>query len=166
VTGDFNDDSYQDILLVGNDYGNEVFIGRYDACTGMLLLGDGKLGFNAVPSATSGFYVPGDAKALVSIRTPHGHAYIAAQNRDSVKTFTVNSDQKIVETAAEDTYAEITFQNGRKRRVELYYGSGYYSQSTRTLPVPSGATEVLIYNRSGKSRKIIADSRMLSQTSK
>ena len=27
--------------MIGNDYGNEVFSGRYDAGTGIVLLGDG-----------------------------------------------------------------------------------------------------------------------------
>ena len=30
------------MLMIGNDYGNEVFSGRYDAGTGTVLLGDGK----------------------------------------------------------------------------------------------------------------------------
>ncbi|MEX0363089.1 MAG: FG-GAP repeat domain-containing protein, partial [Allomuricauda sp.] len=34
---DFDSDGDMDVLLIGNDYGNETFIGRYDAFNGLLL---------------------------------------------------------------------------------------------------------------------------------
>ena len=42
ITDDLNGDNNMDILLTGNDYGNEVFVGRMDALTGLALLGNGK----------------------------------------------------------------------------------------------------------------------------
>ena len=54
--------------MIGNDYGNEVFSGKYDAGTGTVLLGDGKGNFVAVPSVKSGFKVAGDAKALGKLK--------------------------------------------------------------------------------------------------
>ena len=69
ITDDLNGDNNMDILLTGNDYGNEVFVGRMDALTGLALLGNGKGQFDVVPSAKSGFKVSGDAKALVRITT-------------------------------------------------------------------------------------------------
>ncbi len=54
--------------MIGNDYGNEVFSGKYDAGTGTALLGDGKGNFVAVPSVKSGFKVDGDAKALGKLK--------------------------------------------------------------------------------------------------
>ncbi len=46
VADDVNGDGNLDILMVGNDYGNEVFVGRYDAFKGALLLGNGKGNFD------------------------------------------------------------------------------------------------------------------------
>jgi hypothetical protein len=42
---DVNQDGFLDLVQVGNDYGNEVFIGRLDASVGWVFLGDGKGGF-------------------------------------------------------------------------------------------------------------------------
>ena len=49
ITDDLNGDSNMDILLTGNDYGNEVFVGRMDALTGLAFLGNGKGHFDVVP---------------------------------------------------------------------------------------------------------------------
>ncbi len=55
VSGYFNDDSFLDFAMVGNDYGNEVFAGRYDAFTGLVMLGDGKSNFSLTPSIPKRF---------------------------------------------------------------------------------------------------------------
>ncbi len=68
AVADVNLDGHTDVVLVGNDYGNEVFAGRYDAFTGLVLLGNGHGGFQVVRSAQSGFGVFGDAKALVRLK--------------------------------------------------------------------------------------------------
>src|SRR5690606_9121716 len=39
ATGDVNHDGNLDVIMVGNNYGNEVFAGRYDAFTGSVLVG-------------------------------------------------------------------------------------------------------------------------------
>ena len=46
-TGDFNGDGNLDIAICGNDYGNEITAGRYDAMNGLVLLGDGAGNFKA-----------------------------------------------------------------------------------------------------------------------
>ena len=38
-----------DLLLVGNDYQNEPFIGPYDGLSGIVLMGDGKNTFYPIP---------------------------------------------------------------------------------------------------------------------
>jgi hypothetical protein len=42
LVSDWNADGNLDLLLSGNDYGNEISIGRLDAGMGEVLLGDGK----------------------------------------------------------------------------------------------------------------------------
>lgn len=159
VTTDIDDDGNLDVVMVGNDYGNEVFAGRYDAFTGLVLKGDGKGSFEVVRSAVSGFYVPGDAKALAKLYDSNGgELFIATQNRDSLKIFSkVNSERSgTVETGTTDSYMELIFNDGRKERIELYYGSGYLSQSSRKQRIPKGVKEVRIYNYSGESRVVAA----------
>ena len=155
VTADVNSDGNLDLIAVGNDYGNEVFAGRYDAFTGLVLLGDGRGSFSSMLSATSGFYVPGDAKALVKINDGVGTPLVVAgQNRDSIRVFALNDGRKeeIIKLQPTDSYAEVSYSDGRKQRIEFYYGSGYLSQSARSFAVPKEATEVRIYDFAGKGR--------------
>ena len=93
VVSDFDKDGNLDLLLVGNDYGNETFIGRHDAFNGLFLKGRGDGSFESDPPYKSGFIVPGDAKALVELTTVLGETLIiATQNRDEILVFR-NNDQ-------------------------------------------------------------------------
>ncbi|MDC6350241.1 VCBS repeat-containing protein [Zeaxanthinibacter sp. PT1] len=86
---DLDEDGHKDLMLIGNDYGNEPFIGKYDAFNGLLLKGDGKGNFSAVPTPESGFEVTGDAKSLIRIEgADKSFKYLASQNRDSLLIFT------------------------------------------------------------------------------
>ena len=154
---DLNSDGNADIVLVGNDYGNEVFAGRYDALTGLVLLGDGKNGFRSIPSSESGFYTPGDAKALVSLFTPTGgELWLASQNRDSLKVFESARlpNDEVISLQRDEVYGELTFADGRRQRIEFYYGSGFMSQSSRMFRMPATARELVLYNARGISRKL------------
>jgi hypothetical protein len=157
VTMDVNHDGNADILMTGNDYGNEVFSGRYDACRGILLLGDGAGGFNYVAHRRSGFIVEGDGKALARINTPTGDLIIATQNADSVRIFRqtrIDEQRKDFRPLPADSYALIEFPDGKKQRIEFYYGSGYLSQSTRVVAIPSAASTFTVVDYAGKSRVI------------
>lgn len=156
ITDDINEDGNLDVIMVGNDYGNEVFSGRHDAFTGLVLLGDGTGKFNVVPSAQSGFYVPGDAKALAKLSVRDHNLFIATQNQDSIKVFATTNGGKRASFVPEplDVSAEITFTDGKKQKVEFYYGSGYLSQSTRQIRMPDNVEEIIVYNSKGESREI------------
>ena len=92
ATLDYNNDGNEDILLVGNDFGNEVFIGRYDAFNGLLLENDGKGDFKTIPTLESGFLVPGDSKSIATVKSNKKNYpyYVVTQNRDSVRVFQKN----------------------------------------------------------------------------
>ncbi len=64
---DLNSDGLPDLILVGNEYNAEVVNGRYDASHGMVLLNEGQLKFNVLPSNASGFHVSGDARGIVKL---------------------------------------------------------------------------------------------------
>ncbi|MCD9014045.1 FG-GAP-like repeat-containing protein [Parachryseolinea silvisoli] len=157
VTTDVNRDGHQDVLLVGNDYGNEVFAGRYDAFTGLVLLGDGKGAFRVVPSEQSGFYVPGDAKALVRVPMPKGELFLASQNRDSLKVFQVpvQGETRHITPGPLDCRLEVVYTDGRKQRVELFYGAGYLSQSSRQITLSGNVREATLYTFGGVGHKAL-----------
>lgn len=156
-TTDVNGDGNVDLILVGNDYGNEVFAGRYDALTGLVLLGDGRNNFTPVSSAQSGFYTPGDAKALVSVFTAGGtELWLASQNRGDLKVHESMKlpNDEIITLQAGELYGELTFTDGRKQRIEFYYGSGFMSQSTRQFRISSNVKELALYSAKGLTRKL------------
>ena len=64
IPNDFNKDGFQDLLIGGNLYDVDMEVPRNDAGNGLLLLGDGKGGFNEVPSSKSGLFTPHDVKDM------------------------------------------------------------------------------------------------------
>ncbi|HEY3405290.1 MAG TPA: hypothetical protein VGK59_18020, partial [Ohtaekwangia sp.] len=141
--------------MVGNDFGNEVFAGRQDAHTGIILLGDGKNNFSVSNAAQSNFYVPGDAKSLVRLSGSKRDLFIASRNQETLRVFSrVSADNRDSFIPLPfDTYAELQFSDGKKQKIEFYYGSGYLSQSSRIIRIPMGVKEMVIFNSKGESRK-------------
>ncbi len=93
---DFNGDGNIDVLAIGNDFGNETFIGRYDASNGHVLFGNGEGGFEVVPSQESGFVVNGDAKAIGTLNSVlGGQLYIITQNEGPILIY-----KKVLEVAS------------------------------------------------------------------
>ena len=149
---DINGDGFLDILMVGNDYGNEIFIGRLDASVGLLLLGDGKGGFRSVNPRESGFVVPGDAKALVKLSPATGSPiYFASQNRGKLLAFrSTSSEGKALSLGQEAMALILELENGKRQRVELSFGSGFGSQSTREVILPKGVKSAVMIDYKGQ----------------
>ncbi|HMQ45886.1 MAG TPA: VCBS repeat-containing protein [Saprospiraceae bacterium] len=156
ATEDINGDGHIDIMLIGNEYGNEVFSGLYDALYGLVLLGDGKNNFEAASLKQSGFLVPGDAKALAKLATSDGYIYLATQNKGPLKVFK-NQDQNtgdFFDPAESDVFAQLTYKDGTSAKVEFYHGSGYLSQSTQRLWITDEVQQIQVSNRQGQKRTI------------
>lgn len=134
---DLDDDGNLDILSVGNSYACEVLSGYYDAGIGNYLRGDGKGNFKAVPVTQSGFFVDGDAKAIARLMSKEGRElFLVTQNRDSLKVFmkpATSAGESVVRLQPGDEYAIVELANGKKRKVEVYTGSGYLSSSSRAF---------------------------------
>ena len=88
VVTDLNTDGKPDIICVGNNFGNETFIGRQDGFNGAILKGNGSGHFSATPTYESGFMVPGDAKSILEIKDINGKPlFIVTQNRGRLLVF-------------------------------------------------------------------------------
>lgn len=88
VLTDLDGDGNQDILAVGNDFGNETFIGRYDALNGIYLKGNGKGSFEAIPNDEIGFLAPQDAKSIAAVKSATGgKLYFVTQNKGTLLVF-------------------------------------------------------------------------------
>ena len=155
-TGEFTGDEFEDAVLVGNFYAPEVLSGRYDAFTGLLLKGDGAGNFKALSRQESGISITGDAKGLASLKTKDNRTLLlATQNNDNLLSYETNKAAQIIDTKPTDSYAIITNNKGTKSKRELYYGSGYLSQSSRSLILPIDVKSVELFDFGGKSREII-----------
>ena len=158
---DIDGDGNLDVLLVGNDYGMDPYSGRHDAFMGLCLKGDGKGNFAPMSLQKSGFFVKGDAKGLATVHTARNEdIIIATQNQDSLMVFSKNPVHqtnilKWITLKPDDFFAEIVYKDGRKRRVEFYYGATYLSQSSRTLPIDKNYKEISITNYHGDKRKVL-----------
>ena len=153
---DFNADNYFDILIIGNDFGGEIGMGRYDASNGVVLLGDQKGGYIHQSVEESGLYVPGDAKSLVRIVVDDKPILLAGQNNDKiVSMYNQKSSTKRINILPNDRYAKIYLNDSIYYKRELYYGNSYLSQFNRDLLINTYVKKVDIYNQNDTFRSII-----------
>jgi hypothetical protein len=153
--GDYDGDGNLDVVINGNDYGTEPIIGRYDALNGLLLKGDGKGNFTPQSILQSGIYIPGNGKALVSLRSSKGKYLLAAsQNRGLLKIFELKGNQKLIPLKPFDESAIITYKDSKKQKREIAYGSSFLSQSGRFLALGENVVSVEIKNNRGIVRSI------------
>ena len=85
-------DSFPDLLLVGNLYGSEVETPRNDASMGLLLKNKGSGDFFTQPRNEIGLMVKGEVKAVRSIRLGKNGsmAYLFAINNDSLRLLSMD----------------------------------------------------------------------------
>ncbi len=155
IAQDFDQDGNLDVLLTGNDYGAEVSVGRYDSFYGLLLKGDGKGGFVSETIAKSGYYINGDAKALVRVSDNKGKMRtITSQNKGELRFFDFKNNVQTVALKPTETSATLTLKNGKTRRVEMGYGSSFLSQSGHHLAISSDVVKVEIIDFKGSKRVV------------
>ncbi len=154
IAEDVDRDGNPDVMLVGNDYSGEVLAGRYDALNGLFLRGNGKGKFTPQSIASSGFYVPGNAKGLVQLTDSKGaELVVATQNRGRLCVFRNSKPVRTLRLGPTDVSALLTFGDGKKQKVEFCYGTSFLSQSARTLLVSSQVKAVEITDSKGRKRQ-------------
>lgn len=85
LVDDYNKDGHLDALIAGNLYASEVETPRNDAGIGLLLLGNGKGGFETKPARESGFYLSGDVKDMTRLTIQNESYVVAARNSDALQ---------------------------------------------------------------------------------
>jgi hypothetical protein len=154
VAEDVNGDGSLDLIMNGNDYGNEVANGQYDAMNGLVLLGNGKGDFHALNFQQSGYFVPGDAKGLAKLLVGNEYSLAATQNRDKLQLFTLKQKSNVIQFKNDDVSAIIDLKNGRKRKLEISYGTSFLSQSSRFIIADNSVQAVEVTNLKGEKRVI------------
>lgn len=90
IIEDYDRDGHLDILAAGNMLNIEIVTPRNDGGIGILLKGDGRGNFKAIPFELSGFIVPGDVKALSLIhldKLKTKKAVLVGNNNDRLQIF-------------------------------------------------------------------------------
>ncbi|MGB3849153.1 MAG: VCBS repeat-containing protein [Tunicatimonas sp.] len=85
LADDFDEDGHVDLLLGGNFYRSKPEIGIYDASHGLLLKGNGTGQFAVVEQ--SGFFVRGEVRDMVPVRTQKGELVLVAKNNAPMQIF-------------------------------------------------------------------------------
>ena len=88
---DYDGDGNLDAIIAGNLFWSEVETPRNDSGMGLYLKGDGKGNLVSVPVTKSGFFVPGDVKALGQLIFNGNPLLIAAKNNEHLKYITVEN---------------------------------------------------------------------------
>ena len=156
VTDDFDGDGNLDIAFTTNDYGTDPTLGRYDALNGLVLQGDGKGGFTPLPILESGIFISGNGKGLVKLKSAgNNYLLVSTQNNGPVQVFKNRQAVKMIPAAADDAFAVFTFKDGKKQKVECYYGVSFLSQSSRFFSVPGNVKLCSITDTKGKARDVL-----------
>ncbi len=90
-THDLNNDGFLDMILTGNIYGMEIETPRLDAGKGLVLLNDGKGGFNPLTPQESGILIKGDMRDVALLNsTENEKILVTTRNNESVLTYKFN----------------------------------------------------------------------------
>jgi enediyne biosynthesis protein E4 len=156
VVTDVNHDGVLDILMVGNDYGNEVFSGRYDAFNGLVLLGDGTGNWRTLRAPESGFLVAGDAKSMAILHLGDGTPlYLSTQNRGALLVHRPKSkDSKNIKIPAGIHTLILELENGKKQRIEVFNRSGFLSNSGSFISLDAKVKKVEGIDYNGKTSQL------------
>jgi hypothetical protein len=152
---DLNGDAYPEIVLIGNDFGMETSQGRADALNGLVLENKGNGQFHALGFEESGFFVPGDARALALVNvkgTPH---LAATQNRRGLSMFSLSGSGKTYKLEPTECYGELTLTNNRKQVMEWGWGSSFLSQNSRTWVAPKQLVSLTIKDGKGNTTRTL-----------
>ncbi|MDB5247948.1 MAG: RNA-binding protein [Segetibacter sp.] len=155
VTDDFNGDGNLDVVINGNDYSSDVYVGRYDACNGLFLKGDGNGNFLPQSILQSGIFIPGNGKALVKLRAASGKCLLAAsQNKDAMKIFELRNHLETIALEPSDVSVLIRHKSGKVQKQEVGYGASFLSQSARFINAGNTVESIEIKDYNGKVRNI------------
>ncbi|HHS95416.1 MAG TPA: VCBS repeat-containing protein, partial [Phaeodactylibacter sp.] len=89
IVKDLNQDGNIDLVIAGNMYNTEVETPRYDAGTGLILMGKGNGDFDAIPSGKSGLYAADNVKDIAWVRKKNGAMILVANNNAAPEVFEV-----------------------------------------------------------------------------
>ena len=76
-----------DLLLAGNDYGQQTETGRIDSGTGVVLVNQGNGTFKQIRSIDSGFWAQSEARALQVVKAKAGQQIWIANHNGPLQVY-------------------------------------------------------------------------------
>lgn len=83
VVQDVNKDGKIDLVIVGNDWGQQVETGPMDGSNGLILLGDGTGNFRAMNPRETGFWASKEARSLLLLNNGSGKPMLVVGNNNA-----------------------------------------------------------------------------------
>lgn len=154
---DYDGDGNLDVLTAGNFHEAEIETPRADASIGLLLKGDGSGNFKPMSHFESGFFARENTKGISLVKA--GNKEIKAfvlNNGSKLEVFDINKpDLKQILSAEKDVEkAEHFYEDGSKRMQELYFGSGYLTQSSRMVIVTDKHSKIILHKTDGTTETL------------
>jgi len=88
---DVDEDGYQDVIAVGNDYTAEANYGIQTALPGIYLKGEPH-GFQLIKNEKSGFVIPKQSNNIITLKNSNNKKFIiASQHNENIKVFSTQS---------------------------------------------------------------------------
>ena len=155
--GDFDGDGHEDLVLAQNFFATQPETPRYDGGRGLLLRGDGRGGFQAMPGQASGLKIYGEQRgAAVADFDNDGRLDVAiAQNGATTALYRNLGAQPGLRVrlagppgnpTAVGASLRLVFGERNGPRREIHAGSGYWSQDSavQVMSTPTPPTEIEI----------------------
>jgi hypothetical protein len=143
---DYNQDGFEDLLLIGNEYGVEVHQGRSDALQGLVLKNKGAGKFEEIPLEESHFMVPRDAKSFVTLSVQGQPTFIASQNNESLKSYQSANTNMAQIKWENDAYSCLVYSDkGKQLKLNLPQ-STFQSQGSTLFWVPKTTQKIEFYD--------------------
>lgn len=86
---DYNRDGKPDILAAGNMHDPSTYQTRYDAGTGVVLLGSGDGAFASVPSADAGIFLNGEVRSMGMLSIKEQKVVVIASNNEELEFYKI-----------------------------------------------------------------------------
>ncbi len=144
------------LLAVGNFYGNETVTGRNDAGRGAFLQSRDGIYDNFSYGSSQGLFVPGESRAIATLMGSDGHEIILISRYDQplLAFRAVDRSSKIIQPSS-DAQQLLIYQKGKNTlKKELFYGSGYLSQSTRKHSIAAEIDSVVSVSYTGERKML------------
>jgi hypothetical protein len=161
---DFDGDGKEDLFLAQNFFDTQPETPRYDAGRGLVLLGDGKGGFRALPGQESGVKIYGEQRgAAVCDYDNDGRVdLVVAQNNEEARLLhnatgkpglRVRLNGAMGNPDAFGAVLRLKVGDHWGPAREIHGGSGYWSQDSvvQVLATPEPAGEIQVHWPGGKS---------------